>query len=414
MHLLADCALSPADVLDLIDDGVLVLDPAGALECCNASARRMLGIPELVPAEGTPPVASCRLLSRHGARLPAEQHPWAVALRTRQPGNALVGVDFGAGRVRWLSVRSVIATGADGHGAAHVVSVLSDASAVVEAQAALAERARLQEALLAELEATNVELRDADRVKDVVLATAAHEFVSPLTAIRGFAAVLRQRGDATPEQRAKYLDIVDAEIDRLDVLVRDLLTVCRGHVERERITLSAFRLQPLMERLAMEVPKAELAIQCPRELEIVADEARIGQVLANLVTNAARYAGGRIEVAAATHDETVVLTVRDYGPGVPPEFVPHLFEPFAQGPHADRRGSGLGLAVVHGLVAAHSGTVHYEDAEGGGARFVVRLPQRPSIPRVQELHIDGSTDVVDRPIQVDGGPPQVLAAPGLR
>ncbi len=111
------------------------------------------------------------------------------------------------------------------------------------------------------------------------------------------------------------------------------------------------------------------------------DPVQLQQVLTNLLTNAVKYGGDRVTVSATARRGRVVLTVADDGPGVPPDFVPHLFDRFSRSTEARdglRRGSGLGLYIVRDLLAANDGTIDYTTAPTGGASFTVELPEAPA------------------------------------
>ena len=112
---------------------------------------------------------------------------------------------------------------------------------------------------------------------------------------------------------------------------------------------------------------------------MLADRRRLDQVLANLCQNATVYAGGVVRLGVRRRDGHAVVEVDDDGPGMPPEFRDQVFERFARGPHrvsnADSGGTGLGLALVSQHVHGHGGRVWVEDRPGGGARFVVELPE---------------------------------------
>jgi two-component system sensor histidine kinase BaeS len=119
-----------------------------------------------------------------------------------------------------------------------------------------------------------------------------------------------------------------------------------------------------------------LATESSGELPILdVDPVRIREVLSNLVANALRHtpAGGSVSVDGSAHARSVVLVVRDTGPGIDPTLLPHVFDRFVKG--AASRGSGLGLAIARGLVEAHGGTISVDSPAGGGTTFRVELPR---------------------------------------
>jgi signal transduction histidine kinase len=115
----------------------------------------------------------------------------------------------------------------------------------------------------------------------------------------------------------------------------------------------------------------------------------LAQALSNLVANAVKFTpdGGQIKISIEVRSDAVYASVRDTGPGIPPEQVPHLFDRFWQASRRDTRGLGLGLSIVKAIVEAHGGTVHVESALNEGSSFCVRLPRADvqSLPRPNEL-----------------------------
>jgi signal transduction histidine kinase len=122
-------------------------------------------------------------------------------------------------------------------------------------------------------------------------------------------------------------------------------------------------------------PHKSVELIVPESLEALADPGRLEQILVNLLTNAYRYGGRSISLAACGTPDGIVVTVADDGDGVPDDLVPQLFEGFAFGPGADGvRGSGLGLAIAQALSEGLGGRIWYEPGQPAGARFRVLLP----------------------------------------
>ncbi|WP_439621798.1 ATP-binding protein [Gemmata sp.] len=229
-------------------------------------------------------------------------------------------------------------------------------------------------------------LREADRKKDEFLAILAHELRNPLAPLRtGLELVRRGAGQA---ERAWLM--MERQVNQLVRLVDDLLDVSRitrGRLELRRgpVDLAAViegaveTARPLIDRA-----RHELTVALPdRPVTLDGDAARLSQVFANLLTNAAKYTppGGRIRVAAARDPGGVSVTVADTGVGIPPAMLGRVFDMFTQ---VDRTlekttgGLGIGLSLVKGLVEMHGGTVVAQsDGEGTGSTFTVRLPARP-------------------------------------
>ncbi|MFI4942050.1 MAG: ATP-binding protein [Burkholderiales bacterium] len=222
----------------------------------------------------------------------------------------------------------------------------------------------------------------ANRAKDEFLAMLSHELRNPLAPIQNAVELLRLSGASQRE-----LSIIDRQVKHVVGLVDDLLDIARitrGMVtlETERIEISrtvaraAEMVGPLLEgrrqALAIEVPSSGL--------EVVADPARLRQVLVNLLTNAAKYSdqGAPIRVVGERRGDSVVLRVIDRGVGIAPEMLDRVFDLFTQQPQARDRaqgGLGIGLAIVRNLVRLHGGTVAARSAGlGKGSEFEVELP----------------------------------------
>jgi len=222
----------------------------------------------------------------------------------------------------------------------------------------------------------------ANRAKDEFLAILGHELRNPLAPIVTALHLLRQRN-----VEGRTVDVIDRQVGHLQRLVDDLLDVSRitrGKVElkRERIEISAVVAKSIeLASPLFDERRHHLDVQVSSHgLELDGDPARLAQVVANLLTNAAKYTepGGHIDVSAKRDGDRIVLTVRDDGMGIGATILPRVFELFAQEQQnidRSRGGLGLGLAIVKSLVEAHGGTVHAEsEGRGKGSRFIVELP----------------------------------------
>ncbi|MFC5267539.1 sensor histidine kinase [Kribbella qitaiheensis] len=217
------------------------------------------------------------------------------------------------------------------------------------------------------------------------IADASHELRTPLTSIRGFAELTRQRGAAADPATMKR---IEDEAKRMGLLVDDLLLLARLDQQRP------LQHQPVdLLTLAGDSVHDVQAVQPgrPVKLQILpdsgapvveGDEARLRQVLGNLVSNALHYTphDAPITISVGTRDGEAILEVADTGPGLSAEQKARVFERFYRADSARTRatgGSGLGLSIVAALVAAHSGNVTASDTPGGGATFTVHLPLTP-------------------------------------
>jgi len=208
---------------------------------------------------------------------------------------------------------------------------------------------------------------------------ASHELRTPVTVGRGFAELIR---DAQPDsQAAQDAIVVLEELDKLEAIAARLLTLARmdehSTVERSVVSLSAQLERTVTRWRAAANRDWRLS---PTSAIVVVDRQRIETALDSLIENAVRYTeeGGRIELAAYPDEESVVIEVRDNGPGIPDEELAYIFESFRSG--SSRGGTGMGLAIVKAIVEAHGGAVSAQNLPGGGACFRLRLPRYVPAP----------------------------------
>ncbi|HEY4095080.1 MAG TPA: HAMP domain-containing sensor histidine kinase [Baekduia sp.] len=215
------------------------------------------------------------------------------------------------------------------------------------------------------------------------LADASHELRTPLASIRGYAELFRIGAAREPADTEKAMSRIESEAARMGVLVEDLLTLARldevREVIREDVDLVKLAGDAVDDARAT-APDREIDLESDGRAVVAGDPHQLRQVFANLLRNALVHTPGGTPVAVTVgHDgATTVIEVRDYGPGLPAgDDGDALFDRFWRAEHGRERGkagAGLGLAIVAGIVAAHGGEVAAENAPGGGARFVVRLP----------------------------------------
>ncbi|HEY7063519.1 MAG TPA: ATP-binding protein [Chloroflexota bacterium] len=275
-----------------------------------------------------------------------------------------------------------------GYGAPHRLSARERGFAeALAGQAALSlEQAR------ARREAAQAEAaREADRLKGELLATVSHELRTPLGAIKGHATTLARFGTRMPPaQQHEFLETIDRATDRLSELIDNLLLLQRvDDMGSLPIHLEAVDLAALVAEAVTEIaPRAaphELVVTVARDLPPVhGDRLRLGQVVLNLLDNALKYApdGGAVRLDAGRAGDTVLVSVRDEGLGIPPDQLGLIFERFHR-VESDRRrtirGTGLGLAICHAIVQTHGGRIWAESAgEGRGSTFYFTL--RPWAP----------------------------------
>ncbi|MBN3455699.1 sensor histidine kinase [Mycolicibacterium mageritense] len=224
------------------------------------------------------------------------------------------------------------------------------------------------------------------RVRQFV-ADASHELRTPLAAIRGYTELAQRKRDALPDDVAHAMNRVESETARMTQLVEDMLLLARldagRPLEREPVDLSRLVVDTVSDA-HIAGPDHVWSLELPDEPVVVeGDEARLHQVLGNLLANARTHtpAGTSVTVTlAADADGAAVLTVADDGPGIPETLQPEVFERFARGDssRSRREGStGLGLAIVAAVVKAHRGSIEVHSVPGA-TTFTVRLPDGAS------------------------------------
>lgn len=249
------------------------------------------------------------------------------------------------------------------------------------------------------------DLKIANDAKSEFVSIASHELKIPMTSIKGYARLL-DMGAAGPvsEKQRDFLQVISANVDRMEALVRDLLDISR--IETGRLTLEreAFDLQPLLDEVLQGVQKEiegrslSLKVDLPPKLPLVwADRARVGQVLTNLLSNAYKYTpkGGRITVnmrpaapLESQDGEAILISVSDTGIGISPEDQVKIFTKFFRADHPlvqEIEGTGLGLSITKSIIELHGGRIWVESQPGQGSTFYFTLPIASSEPPLREV-----------------------------
>jgi two-component system, OmpR family, phosphate regulon sensor histidine kinase PhoR len=227
------------------------------------------------------------------------------------------------------------------------------------------------------------ERKGMEQLRDEMISAVSHEMRTPLTAMIGFTEILL----TTPvdaEQQRNYLVTIQKESERLNELIGNFLDLQRIKARQLTFQFTPVPVKQLLLDAAASLSafhaRHQLEIDCAANLPPVrGDEARLRQVLANLLTNAVKYspAGSLISLGAKPGGEYVTLFVRDEGVGIPAEMREMIFDRFFRLDNTDRRmvgGAGLGLALVKEIVTAHEGRVWVESTVGKGSIFYVALP----------------------------------------
>jgi len=240
------------------------------------------------------------------------------------------------------------------------------------------------EELVAREHSARIEAERASQAKDDFLATVSHELRTPLTAVLGWARMLR-RHDAPQSDVHHGLEIIERSAVAQARLIDDLLDVSRIVSSRLRMNRDAVSLAHIVEtaieqvRPQAQVKQVDLSVDLRDSGIVLGDARRLEQVVSNLLWNAIKFTDspGRVSVFLERVGREMVLTVSDSGVGIPPAFLPHVFDWFRQADARSRSqsGLGLGLGIVRHIVRLHHGTVRAESAgEGHGATFTVTLP----------------------------------------
>jgi PAS domain S-box-containing protein len=259
-----------------------------------------------------------------------------------------------------------------GSGRRYEIADLSLAADLARRAAVVVEHARLFH-----------EAQRATRARDDVLAVVAHDLRNPLNTVTMAVALMLESTPLEHVQERRQQEIVRRAADRMNRMIQDLLDVKR--MESGRLTIDATPELPatlINDTIDMLRPLAtgstiRLESNIDEDLPpVLADPARIQQVLSNLVGNAVKFTprDGRITVCAERIDGEVRFAVIDTGPGIPAEQLPHIFGRFWQAQSSDRRGIGLGLAIAKGIVEAHNGRIWVESNVGLGSTFYFTLP----------------------------------------
>jgi two-component system OmpR family sensor kinase len=227
------------------------------------------------------------------------------------------------------------------------------------------------------------------------LADASHELRTPLASIRGYAELFRMGATKDAAGTEMAMRRIEEESKRMGVLVEDLLTLARLDeapvLARQEVDLGALARDAVDDARATS-PQRSIELQVKGPAIICGEEHQLRQVLANLMRNALVHTPARaaIEVALQGDPETVRISVRDHGPGLPPGAQEALFDRFWRsqaGRERGKAGAGLGLAIAREIVEAHRGQITAANAEGGGAVFTICLPvDAPAAVNEQQEH----------------------------
>jgi signal transduction histidine kinase len=237
-----------------------------------------------------------------------------------------------------------------------------------------------------------VQAEAANRAKDEFIARVSHELRTPLNSVMGWARMLSE-GHLPPDRVHRAIAAIDENADVLRTLVEDLVETSRLATGKLSLRRQAVDLTSIGRDAAAVIQHSasdkglRFDVDVPPEpLMVDGDPTRLRQIVWNLLSNAVKFtpSGGLISLRLERLDQRVDVVVADTGPGIASEFLPHVFEPFAQASR-DGQGLGLGLAIVDQLVRAHGGTISVVSTSGGGTTFTIALPL---------VHVTAAVDIL--------------------
>ncbi|GAB6561575.1 HAMP domain-containing sensor histidine kinase [Bacillus mobilis] len=234
------------------------------------------------------------------------------------------------------------------------------------------------------IEDLSSELTYMKKERNEFLASVAHELLTPLTYMKGYAKVAK-RDSLTKEEREEYLQIIEDETDSVTDLVQDLFMLVQLEQHQFVIKKQKVILKPFLERMVEKTKttltnkQMQLHVYCKDNLEVCIDERRMEQVMLNLLHNAYQHSpeNTSITIRVLTETNSFTISVDDEGEGIPEEDIPHIFDRFYRVDKSRTRatgGKGIGLAVAKEIVELHNGSILVTSQLGVGTNFIIELP----------------------------------------
>lgn len=345
-------------------DGITVQDASGSIVYVNDVAATLSGFPSAEAMLNAPPDTLRQAIQRFvmkdegGNLLPVDELPGRRALRGEKNVQALIQyVDTLTGQTRWSLVKSQPIFDEDGH-AQFIVNVVTDIS----------ERQALEQR------------------KDEFISMASHELKTPVTSIKGFTQILhsrfKKRGD---EESLRFLNIMNEQLNKLTRLISDLLDISKMQAGKLTFQEDFFDLsllvQETVENLQAATSTHQLQLDGLQHVQVFGDKDRLGQVLVNLLTNAIKYSpqADTVIVRVAADSENAIVSVQDFGIGIPKGHQDKIFERFYQVTDPEEKtfpGLGIGLYISSEIVKRHKGRMWVESTKGEGSIFSFTVPLR--------------------------------------
>jgi PAS domain S-box-containing protein len=347
-------------LLDSAPDGILILAADHTVEHCNSALVRMLG----VPAEA----------------IRGRQHDDVLRLTRQKDGLSLEQAEMGG----WpLTPNASLYVEGDLERNGKLPLPVGVTYAPL-----LSSDGRLLNVIASVRDITH--FREAEELKSTFISVISHELKTPVALIKGYVSTLR-RTDATWDREVVQdsLAVIEEEADRLTELIENLLDASRLQAGALAISLSDVALDNLVrrivERFRTQSPNYTFVVDFPDNFPVIlGDEDRLAQVLSNLLSNSIKYSpeGSEIEVSGQARPEQVIVCVKDQGPGIAVDDIPHVFDRFYRASEVSRttKGAGLGLYLARAVVEAHGGRIWVDPKPGAGARICFSLPREESGP----------------------------------
>jgi signal transduction histidine kinase len=341
-------------LLDSAADGILILDSVHIIERCNATISRLLSVPldhfigkshdEMIRWHTPPEGLSLEEAERGGWPLSPSAQLYVEGDLERPDQTPLpVGISYTPLLSPDGQVLNIIMTVRD-----------------------------------------NTRFRQADDLKSTFISIISHELKTPVALIKGYVATLR-RDDARWEKQIvnDSLAVIEDETDHLTALIDDLLDASRlqtGGISLKRSDVNLTEiLVHLVERYQIQSSKHEFVINMPEDFPILLiDEERIRQVISNLLSNAIKYSpDGKILISGQVKPDKVIVCIKDEGPGIAQDDLPHIFDRFYRASDTAKKtkGAGLGLFLARSIIEAHGGHIWVESKTDRGTRFCFSLPR---------------------------------------
>ena len=233
------------------------------------------------------------------------------------------------------------------------------------------------------------QLKRLENIRREFVANVSHEIKTPLTAIKGFVETLRYGTADDLKNTQHFLRIIERHVNRLNAILDDLLALSRLEEQEQqsggiRVNKTALKnvLQTAIQVCQNNAEKKDISLEmtCPEDINANIDETLMEQALINLVDNAVKYSSKNrpVHVEAEAVKESVTISIRDHGPGIPKKHLPRIFERFYRVDKArsrDMGGTGLGLSIVKHIVNAHGGNITVDSTPGEGSTFTIYLPR---------------------------------------